>query len=255
MASTNYSLKKFDEHMARANGKELPISTKAAMSICDIIRGMDAHKAVTYMQDVVNKKRAVPFNRFPNGVGHRKGKMASGRYPVKAAKTIGNLVASAMANASTQGLSDSLTIIHISAHKAADQPRQGRHLSRSMKRTHVEVVLRENETEAASSEKAKKKSKKSATKSTTGSSDKSSGKISKKVSENSSQKSSQGTSQGQSQKDSSQQEQSQQEPSKQDSSQKGSSQESQESSQKSGGTTDDSAADDSQSDKKNEVSQ
>ncbi|MGM5479981.1 MAG: 50S ribosomal protein L22 [Nanobdellota archaeon] len=148
MTSTKYSFKNFDDHTAKACGKDLPISTKASINICSKIRGMTAKSAVEYLQSVVQKKSVVPFRRFTDGVGHRKGKIGPGRYPAKAATHIGKLIASAIANASVKGMDDTgsaLIIEHINAHKGADQPRQGRQTRRSMKRTSVEVVLREDE--------------------------------------------------------------------------------------------------------------
>ncbi|MFP4118864.1 MAG: 50S ribosomal protein L22 [Candidatus Woesearchaeota archaeon] len=174
MVTTNYSFKNFDDHTAKAYGKDLDISTKASISICNVIRGMDAKKAVEYLQAVVDKKKAVPFTRFTDGVGHRKGRMAAGRYPVKAARSIGRLVASAMSNAAAQGMDENLKITHICAQKASQPLHQGRQIRRSMKRTHVEIVLREDESaakakrspnkQAAKKSSSKKTTKKAATK-------------------------------------------------------------------------------------------
>ncbi|MFW5865608.1 MAG: 50S ribosomal protein L22 [Nanoarchaeota archaeon] len=164
MVTIKYSFKNFDDHTSKAYGKDLSISTKVAINICDAIRGMDAREAVKYLQDVVYKRRAVPYPRFTDGVGHRKGSMAAGRYPVKAAKTIGKLIVSAMSNASAKGMDDELKIHHICAHKASTPLHQGRQIRRSMKRTHVEVVLREDELKAKRSVKKKQSSTKASQK-------------------------------------------------------------------------------------------
>lgn len=169
MVNTNYSFKNFDDHTAKAYGKDLDISTKASISICNVVRGMDAKKAVEYLQAVVEKKKAVPFTRFTDGVGHRKGEMASGRYPVKAARSIGKIIASAMSNAAAKGMDENLKITHICAQKASQPLHQGRQIRRSMKRTHIEVVVREDETatkakRSQNKQSAKKSSSKKVTK-------------------------------------------------------------------------------------------
>ncbi|MGM5480958.1 MAG: 50S ribosomal protein L22 [Nanobdellota archaeon] len=166
MVTTKYSFKDFDDHTVRAYGSSLDISTKAAITICNAIRGMDARKAMEYLKAVTDKKQAVPYTRFTDGVGHRKGKMASGRYPVKAAMRISKVIASAMANAAVQGMDDALKIVHISADKASTPMHQGRQTRRSMKRTHVQIVLREDENRAKAKKSVKKQPKKTSTKKT-----------------------------------------------------------------------------------------
>jgi len=69
MVQTNYSFKTISDKMARAYGKSLPISTKVSINICNALRGMTVDKALAYLQDVVDEKRAIPFTRFNDGVG------------------------------------------------------------------------------------------------------------------------------------------------------------------------------------------
>ena len=83
MAVTNYSFQNFNESTAKAYGKSLPISTKSSINICNAIRGKNVSKVENYLTDVVALKLAVPFTRFNDGVGHRRGNMASGRFPKK----------------------------------------------------------------------------------------------------------------------------------------------------------------------------
>ena len=163
MVTTNYSLKNIDSHSAKAYGRSLGISTKAAINIASVLRNMPARKAIEFLQNVVLKKQAVPYSRFTDGVGHRKGPMASGRYPGKAAREIGKVLASAIANASAKGLDDeNLKIVHIVAHKGASQMHQGRHLRRAMKQTHVEIVVREMESSTKKKSSSSTNSKKAA---------------------------------------------------------------------------------------------
>ena len=141
--TVKYAFQKFDNHCAKASGQALPISVKSAINICNKIKGMDAQKAVAYLHEVAQLNAAVPFTRFTDGVGHRRGNMASGRYPVKAAQAIANVLKGAIANAEAKNFDEKLTIIHINANKAARPMHQGRQRRREMKRTHVEIVLKE----------------------------------------------------------------------------------------------------------------
>lgn len=148
MTKTNYSFKNFDNHTVKAYGKDLGISTKVAVNIAKKIRGMNALKAIIYLDSVSKLKLAVPFTKFNDGVGHRRGNMASGRFPVKASIAIAGVINSAISNAANQNLSDDLVIEHIVVNKAANRFHYGRQRRRAMKSTHVEVVLREVETKA-----------------------------------------------------------------------------------------------------------
>ncbi len=158
MAKTNYAADNLSENTAKAYGKSLPISLKTSINVANKLRGMSTAKAIAYLDRVTQLKQAVPFTRFTDGVGHRKGKMAAGRFPVKAAKEIGIIIASAVANAANKGLSEDLKIIHICAHKAASQFHMGRQRRRMMKQTHIEVVIQEVEVKEKSKAKVKAKS-------------------------------------------------------------------------------------------------
>lgn len=143
MTKATYAFKDFGHDTTSAYGRSLSISTKSSVNICSHIRGWRASRAVAFLDDVALGKQAVPFRRFTDGVGHRKGKMAAGRYPNKASKAIAAVIRSAISNAANKGLDEDLKIIHICAHKAATPFHQGRQRRRAMKRTHIEVVLKE----------------------------------------------------------------------------------------------------------------
>ncbi|MBU0536381.1 MAG: 50S ribosomal protein L22 [Nanoarchaeota archaeon] len=155
MAQHKYSYPKYDkESMARSVGTDLPISTKQTLEICNMIRGKSLARAKTMLNDVIKMDMPVPFKRFTNGVGHRKGNLASGRYPIKASASILSVLESAETNAQQKGINTSrLGIVHLAAQKGSRPMRGGRHRGRMAKRSHVEVVLAEVE------EKPKKRSK------------------------------------------------------------------------------------------------
>jgi len=134
------------ENCAKAVGLALPISRKQSVMICKFIRYKHVQLAKKHLAEVILKKRAVPFTRFNDDVGHRPG-MAAGRYPIKACQNILALLESAESNAQFKGLSTAdLVITHVSAQKGPDTWRYGRHIRRQAKRTHIEIVLEEKKT-------------------------------------------------------------------------------------------------------------
>jgi len=128
---------------AKVYGRSLPVSTKTSVEMCSFLRGMSYARALKVVSNVLEFKQAVPFTRFIDGVGHRKGKMAAGRYPQKLSQHMKELLLSAKSNADDKGLSDSLVVAHICAHKAATPFHNGRQRRRAMKKTHIELVLEE----------------------------------------------------------------------------------------------------------------
>ncbi|MBN4048979.1 50S ribosomal protein L22 [archaeon AH-315-M20] len=144
----NYSFKNYNkENMARASGKSIPVSFKHSIEICNFIRGRDVNYAKNVLSEVINERRAIPFKRFSDDVGHKKN-MAAGRYPKKASKEILDIINLVEANAQFKGLNTSdLVITHISPNKASSVTRFGRKRGRKAKRTNIEVVVQEKVTE------------------------------------------------------------------------------------------------------------
>ncbi|MBD3313925.1 50S ribosomal protein L22 [Candidatus Woesearchaeota archaeon] len=147
MADYKYSFPAYNsESMARAVGRDLPISTKQAIEVCNSIRKKNLLKAKAMLENVIKKKQPIEFRRFTNGLGHRKGNLTSGRYPIKTSGNILTILNSAEVNGQQKGLNTSkLSIIHVAAKKASGPMRFGRHRGRQAKRTHIEVVLGEVE--------------------------------------------------------------------------------------------------------------
>ncbi len=146
MTDKNYAFQGFDKDlMARAMGRDLSISSKQAIEICSYLRNKPLARAKVILQNVIVKKEAIPFRRFTNAVGHRKGPLGAGRYPMKASKAILALLESAETNAQTKGLNTGqLEIVHICAHRAHAPVHYGRQRGRQFKRSHVEVVVKES---------------------------------------------------------------------------------------------------------------
>lgn len=153
MANNKYAYNNEDNEAktARAMAKSLKISPKHCVEICNALRGMEVEKAITYLNDVIDMKKSVPFKRHNKKVGHRKGQEGwpSGRYPVKAATQVLRVLENAVANAEYKGLdTDKLFIEHISSHKGlvirGVIPRAfGRVTPFNTPTTHIQIVLQE----------------------------------------------------------------------------------------------------------------
>ena len=129
---------------AKAIGRNLEISKKDSVEIANFIRGRMISKAKYILEQVIAKKMAVPYKRFNRDRGHKRGRIAAGRYPVKASTTILSLIKSAEMNALNKGMNtDDLYISKMIANKGIGQMHHGRFRGRSMKRTHMEVALSE----------------------------------------------------------------------------------------------------------------
>lgn len=147
MTTHGYAFGKYDkEKMARVVGRDLPISTKQSIEICSFIRGKSLAKAKEDMENTIAMKKPVPFKKFTEGAGHKKGKIAAGKFPVKASKEVLSLLNSLEANAQQKGLSTgNLVVNHICANKASRPPRYGRMRGIYAKRSHIEIVAAESE--------------------------------------------------------------------------------------------------------------
>lgn len=132
-----------DDNMARAHGRNLSISTKQSVEICNNIRNMSVQKAKTLLENVIDMKQPIRMTRYMKDTAHKK-EIGAGKYPVKAAKEILALLKSAESNAQNKGLSTKdLVIKHMSAHLASRPFHYGRKRRVKMKRTHVQIVLLE----------------------------------------------------------------------------------------------------------------
>jgi large subunit ribosomal protein L22 len=136
---------------SKASGRELRVSPKAAREVCRAIKGMKLDDAKDLLEQVRQKKKAVPFRRFNKKMPHRRGlqKAAAGRYPVGVAEKILEILESAESNAMYKGLdTDMLRIAHASAYPGTKIKRyipraMGRASPRFETLCHVEIVLQQ----------------------------------------------------------------------------------------------------------------
>lgn len=136
---------------AVAHGRDLRISYKHAIEICNELSGKYLEDAQDYLGEVIQMKRAVPFRRYRLKVGHRKGlhKWPSGRFPVKAADNIRKVLDNAENNAVFKGLDTSrLRIKRLLAQKGSKLKRampraHGRSSPKVMTFVHIECIVEE----------------------------------------------------------------------------------------------------------------
>ena len=114
-------------NLVTARAVNLDCHHKHCYHIAKAIRGMNAEEAVEYLEDVVQKKRAIPYQRRSRKgrggntmAGHRKGKMGPGKFPNKASKEFIKLINSAMHNARQRYDTidpEDKVITHVAAHR------------------------------------------------------------------------------------------------------------------------------------------
>ena len=128
--------KESKSHFAIVNARGLPISTKQSVEIARFIKGKKLKKAKFLLEQVLDKKIAVPYLRYNRDTPHKKGKIAAGRYPLKATQNFMVVLNSLEANAENKGLNaEQLVVSEIMVNKDSNQWHAGRLRRRRMKRT------------------------------------------------------------------------------------------------------------------------
>ncbi|CAO2184405.1 unnamed protein product [Urochloa humidicola] len=141
---------------AKAMGRDLRVHFKNTRETAFALRKLPLVKAKRYLEDVMAHKQAIPFRRYCGGVGrtaqaksrHSNGQ---GRWPVKSAKFILDLLKNAESNADVKGLDvDNLYVSHIQVNQAQKQRRRtyrahGRINPYMSSPCHIELILSEKE--------------------------------------------------------------------------------------------------------------
>jgi large subunit ribosomal protein L22 len=110
---------------------------------------MRTEQAMKYLINVAVLRQAVPFKRHNDSMGHRKGPMAAGRYPQKAAKEFIKLLINAESNAEYKGIEpENMRITHIATKQGrvirGFRPRaRGRSSPKNTETVNIEIVLEE----------------------------------------------------------------------------------------------------------------
>merc|ERR1712060_885677 len=123
--------------------------------------------AQTYLQDVCEKKQCVPFRKYTGCIGRtpqaKAFKMSQGRWPVKSAKILIDLLRNAESNAEFKNLdTDNLVIHHIQVNPAQQGRRRtyrahGRIGPYMSCPSHIEMILQEEAVEKPSEDEKPKK--------------------------------------------------------------------------------------------------
>merc|ERR1712010_396620 len=149
-----YARKPADEATScKAKGSDLRVHFKNTRETAMAIKGMNLTKAKDYLEDVVDKKRAIPFRRFCGGVGRTAQAAAAGstngqgRWPKKSYEFVLGLLRNAEANAEMKDLEvDRLFVSHIQVNRAVQQRRRtyrahGRINPYMSSPCHIELIL------------------------------------------------------------------------------------------------------------------
>ncbi|KAI8543960.1 hypothetical protein RHMOL_Rhmol08G0257900 [Rhododendron molle] len=140
----------------KARGSDLRVHFKNTRETAHAIRKLPLTKAKRYLEDVLAHKQAIPFTRFCRGVGRtaqakNRHSNGQGRWPVKSAGFILDLLKNAESNAEVKGLDvDTLYISHIQVNQAQKQRRRtyrahGRINPYMSSPCHIELTLSEKE--------------------------------------------------------------------------------------------------------------
>jgi large subunit ribosomal protein L22 len=145
-----YSRELDPEDTARAIAKDIHVSYKNSIEICSAIRGMPVENAKKYLEEVIEKKKPVPYLKHKGHISHKKGLgFGPGKYPINAAKAILSLLHDIENNAEYKGLDpENMFIAHISAYRGRVfqgwRPRaRGRSSPWNTITTNVELIIQE----------------------------------------------------------------------------------------------------------------
>ncbi|KAF2673120.1 ribosomal protein L22 [Microthyrium microscopicum] len=138
---------------ARSRGSYLRVSFKNTRETAQAINGWKVDRALQYLENVKEKKEAIPMRRYAGSTGRTaQGKqfgVSKARWPVKSADFLLGLLKNAEANADSKGLDTSNLIVkHIQVNQAPKQRRRtyrahGRINPYMSNPCHIELILTE----------------------------------------------------------------------------------------------------------------
>ena len=139
---------------AAARGSYLRVSFKNTRETAQAINGWKLQRAVKFLENVKEKKEAVPMRRYAGGTGRAsQGKqfgVSRARWPTKSAEFLLGLLKNAESNADAKGLDTSnLVVKHIQVNQAPKQRRRtyrahGRINPYMSNPCHIELILTED---------------------------------------------------------------------------------------------------------------
>ena len=125
--------KKVKKEVVVVNSHSVPVSTKYAISICKFLKGKTIDKAIKDLEEVQGLRKAVPMK---GEIPHRKGKIMSGRFPVRASGYFVKLLKTLKGNADNHDVEDPYICEAIANKASRPMARFGRW---ERKRTHITI--------------------------------------------------------------------------------------------------------------------
>lgn len=127
------------KHEAIARGAGMHASKKHCMAICRFVKGKTPDKCISYLQDVIKKKKIIHFR---GEIPHRKGPgNMSGRYPIASSKQFIYLLKALKGNIVANGLDLDKSRIYFGCANWATRPQ--RRGGTRFKRTNVLLKAKE----------------------------------------------------------------------------------------------------------------
>ncbi len=130
-------------HQAKAVGNNMKVSWKDCTEIGRFIKGDTVEKAERKLEMVQEKELEVPYTKFQSDIGHKPGQSQPGRYPVKAAGKVLEVLNSAKNNAEYEGLNtENLEVQEFITNQGREFRTPGRHPG-TTKAAHVKIIVGE----------------------------------------------------------------------------------------------------------------
>ena len=136
-------------------GVDLRVSYKNTYETARNIKGMGLFQARKYLEDVIEKKRCVPYHKYTGCIGRtpqaKEWKKSQGRWPQKSAKVVLGLLKNAESNAEFKNLdTENLIITHVVVNRARQGRRRtyrahGRMNAYMSSPCHVQMILEQKE--------------------------------------------------------------------------------------------------------------
>ena len=145
-----YQINVDPEKSAKAFGYELDCSPKDSINLAHALKGMKSEEAKKYLENIIEKKQALPAVVHNGKLAHQKG-TGPGSFPQKAARYMLKMIENAENNAEYKGYTvENMKITHISAYKGrmikGIMPRaHGRATNKNKMTTNIEIILEEVE--------------------------------------------------------------------------------------------------------------
>jgi ribosomal protein L22 len=121
---------------AIVNARNIPVSTKYAVAICKYLKGKGIDAAIDKLEQVKLKKKAIPMK---GEIPHRKGKIMSGRFPVRSSEHFITILKGLKGNALVNEIEEPLIVSAIPNQASTPFGRFGRV---KRKRTHITLIAK-----------------------------------------------------------------------------------------------------------------